>query len=42
MHLVTDPLHTDEEGRRVVTYAFAPDETPSPGETLSPEETVSR
>jgi uncharacterized protein len=25
MHLVLDPLHTDDEGRRVVTYAYAPD-----------------
>ncbi len=29
MHLVTDPLHTDDEGHRVVTYAFAPDESES-------------
>jgi uncharacterized OB-fold protein len=26
MHLVAEPLHTDDEGRTVVTYAFAPDE----------------
>jgi hypothetical protein len=29
MHLVLDHLHTDDEGRSVVTYAFAVDETTS-------------
>ncbi|HVC68711.1 MAG TPA: OB-fold domain-containing protein [Acidimicrobiales bacterium] len=28
MHMVLEPLHTDEEGRSVVGYAFAPDEAP--------------
>jgi uncharacterized OB-fold protein len=27
MHLVTEPLHIDDEGRTVVVYAFAPDAT---------------
>jgi uncharacterized protein len=27
MHLVVEPLHTDDDGRRVVTYAFAADES---------------
>ena len=25
MHLVVVPLHTDDEGRQVVTYAFSPE-----------------
>jgi len=30
VHLVLDPLHADDEGRQVVTYAFAPDEPVAP------------
>jgi uncharacterized protein len=30
MHLVLDPLHTDDEGRSIVTYAYTPDRSPSP------------
>jgi uncharacterized OB-fold protein len=30
VHLVLDDLHTDDDGQRVVTYAFAPDEPLSP------------
>jgi uncharacterized protein len=29
MHLVAEPLHTDDEGHTVITYAFAPDEPAS-------------
>ena len=31
MHLVLDDLHVDDDGRRIVAYAFAPDE-PASGE----------
>jgi len=30
VHLVLEPLHTDEDGRSVVIYSFAPDEPWSP------------
>jgi uncharacterized protein len=30
MHLVIEPLYQDEDGRRVVTYAFAPDNPAAP------------
>jgi uncharacterized OB-fold protein len=30
MHLVHDVLHVDDEGRSVVTYAFAPDQSVAP------------
>jgi uncharacterized OB-fold protein len=40
MHLVIDTLHVDDEGRRVVIYAFAPDapasKTPSPQPSAAP------
>jgi uncharacterized OB-fold protein len=29
VHLVLETLHTDDDGRSVVTYAFAPDEPAS-------------
>lgn len=29
MHLVVEPLHTDDDGAQVVTYAFAPTQGPS-------------